>query len=404
MRILHTSDWHLGRSLHGVDLSAAHQAFLDYLVDLADDQQVDAVLVAGDVYDRAQPPITAVNQLNEALRRLTEKAPVIVTSGNHDSAPRLGFGADLYKDRLHVRTRAEAVGRPITVPNVRGGEGLYVYALPYLEPDMVRDTLSDQRDEDGQRVRLVRSHEAVMTAAMRRVSRDLTNRRAHSTRRVPAVAMAHAFVVGGLASESETDIRVGGVDSIPSGVFAPEPDLLDYVALGHLHGPQRVGAPDGPGPVMRYSGSPLAFSFSEVNHHKTSAIVDIDDQTGAVTTELVAAPVTRRLSEVRGTLEEVLGRGFDGQHDDWTRVVVTGQTRPDGLVGQIKEAFPHALTIQFEHDGGLAAVSGVAAAALDPLDVVAEFVSQMRNAPPADAERKVLRRAYERMMREERSA
>lgn len=382
MRILHTSDWHLGRTLHGVDLTASHQAYLDHLIDMAAAEQVDAVVLAGDVYDRAYPGLDAVQQLEDALERLTALCRVVVTPGNHDSATRLGFGSRLFTDRLVIQSRVRDVGRPVEIPDADGDTGLLIYPLPYLDPDATRQELSDD-DEP-----VARSHEAVMTAAMRRVSADLENRRAR--RRIPALAMAHGFVVGGQASDSERDIRVGGVDSIPHQVFG---QALDYVALGHLHGPQRVGSVDGPGPLLRYSGSPLAFSFSERHHRKSTAVVSFEADD--VRVELIDAPVPRRLVEVRGTLDEVIGRRFEADRKAWASVVVTGRQRPADLVATVKKTFPHALEIRFEPDGVVQTSVGVSREARDPLEVVAEFVTQVSNAAPDRAEHAVLREAYE---------
>ena len=222
------------------------------------------------------------------------------------------------------------------------------------------------------------------------VRADLIERRASG--RVPAVLMAHAFVGGGSASDSERDIRVGGVDAVPVGLF--DESGLDYVALGHLHGPQRVGAAEGPGPRLRYAGSPVAMSFSERHQTKSSVLVEFGP--GEVRHELVEAPVMRRLSEVAGTLEEVLGRRHEGARDDWVRVVVTGKARPNDLVSTVKRAFPHALEVHFVPEGAQRPeLPGLAREASDPLGVLEEFVTVVRRQAPDARERLVLREAYE---------
>lgn len=385
MRILHTADWHLGRTLHGVDLSGAHAAYLDHLVETVRSEAVDAVLVAGDVYDRAFPSLEAVALLESALVRLCELTRVIVTPGNHDSAIRLGFGSALFRERLVVRARPLDAATPVVIPDAEGGDGILVYAVPYLDPDAARATLAPWSAEP-----LHRSHASVAGAVLGRVRDDLAARRA--TTRIPAVLMAHAFVGGGAASDSERDIRVGGVDAVPAVLFADTG--LDYVALGHLHGPQRVGRDGGAGPRLRYSGSPLAFSFSERHQTKSSVLVDVD--AAGVRHTLVDAPVQRRLSEVRGSLEEVLGRRFEDRRDDYVRVIVTGRSRPNDLVASIKRAFPHALEVHFLPDGAQRpALPGLAREASDPLGVLEEFVTLVRRTPPDARERVVLREAYE---------
>lgn len=414
MRLLHTSDWHLGRTLHGVDLLEHQAAHLDHLVDVVRSEQVDALLVAGDIHDRAIPPVAAVELLNDALIRLTEHTRVVITPGNHDSATRLGFGASLFGDRLVVRSRVQTISTPVEIPGPDGHSSALVYALPYLDPDMVRHRLTGpEMDDDGAPIVPARSHAAVANAAMLRVSGDLRARRATGPR-LPSVLMAHAFVVGGEASESERDIRVGGVDSVPLGVLTGpavhgtrDPGGLDYLALGHLHGPQRVGHSheDGPvGPVARYAGSPLAFSFSEMHHTKSSALVSMDGN-GVTDVQLVDAPRPRRLSEAIGSIDELLSRRFDEQTHDWVRVFVTDTVRPSQLHSRIRERFPHALAVQHRPAERLGTDRlRAVTTSHDPVEVGVEFVNDVSGGAPSRAEVDVLRRAYEAALAEERSA
>lgn len=401
MRILHTSDWHLGRTLHGVDLLDHQAAYLDHLVDVVRAEAVDAVLVAGDVYDRAVPPVPAVELLASALRRLAEHTRVVLTPGNHDSATRLGFGSHLFTEQVQLRCQIWEVGEPVVLRDADGSPGALVYPLPYLDPDVAREQL---REEPGHAPE--RSHEAVTTAAMRVVRADLGRRRGEAGARLPAVVMAHAFVVGGQASESERDIRVGGVDSVPSAVFSGTGGTaVDYVALGHLHGPQRVGKEGaGTGTMLRYAGSPLAYSFSEQAHRKSSALVQLG-QEGVRSVELLPAPVPRRLADATGTLEELRGRAFDGLTDAWTRVVVTDDVRPPDLYAAVVSRFPHALVVR--HVPASRSTAGSApliAAGSDPLEIAEQFVAEVggRKATPEECE--ALRCAYEGALALERSA
>jgi DNA repair protein SbcD/Mre11 len=395
MRLLHTSDWHLGRTLHGVDLLQHQAAFLDHLVEVVREEAVDAVLVAGDVYDRAVPPVEAVTLLSETLARLAERCTVVVTPGNHDSAARLGFGARLMRDTVHLRTRVADVGSPIVLRGRDAGDAsVLVYGLPYLDPDGCRRELATDGD-----VPLPRSHEAVMRAAMDRVRVDAA-RRGAATGGAPArtVVLAHAFVMDGHGSESERDIRVGGVDHVPAGVFAG----VDYVALGHLHGPQRVSGPDGT--VLRYSGSPLAYSFSERNHTKSSVLVELGTGGLVGDVRLVPAPVPRRLSDVTGTLDELLGADLDRYVDDWVRVSVTDAARPPELVARVRRRFPHALVVQHQPPSLGERASTAVTAAHDPLEVAADFVQHVTGARPSAEEAAVLRSALEHVVALERSA
>lgn len=392
MRLLHTSDWHLGRTLHGVDLGEHQAAFCDHLVEVARDEGVDAVLVAGDVYDRAIPPVESVDLLSGTLHRLAEHAVVVLTPGNHDSATRLGFGADLMHERVRILARAAQVDRPVVLPGA--GADTLVYGLPYLDPDVARHTLAGPDGEP-----LARSHAAVLGAAMDRVRADLADRTAQAEqagrRRPRSVVLAHAFVVGGAASESERDIRVGGVDHAPAGVFGG----VDYVALGHLHGPQRVGDPAGT-TVLRYSGSPLAYSFSEARQTKSTALVDLPDD-GPVEVRLVPAPVPRRMTDLTGTLAELLGTVGEGHRDDWVRVRVTDADRPADLYRRVRGRFPHALVVQHQPPERARTEVVRVVGGRDPLDVAADFVTHVTGAPPTAAEAAVLRRAYEQVSGEQ---
>ena len=408
MRILHTSDWHLGRTLHGVDLLEHQAAYLDHLVEVVREEGVGAVVVPGDVYDRAIPPVEAVQLLGEALQRLAEHATVVVTPGNHDSAIRLGFAAGLLREQVHLRTQVADVGRPVEVSGA-DGEGVLVYALPYLDPDATRTALADEHPSvvDG---RLPRSHEAVTAAAMRRVRADLQARRAAAGGSgVPgSIVLAHAFVVGGLASESERDIRVGGVDSVPAGVFAG----VDYVALGHLHGPQRLSFPAHAGPeqgatapVLQYSGSPLAYSFGERHQRKGSVLLEVGPRGVVGEPEVIGAPVPRRLTELRGTLADLLGAQGEAHTEDWVKAVVTDPARPADLHARLRARFRHALVVEHRPEGAtLTERAPSVTAASDPVQVLTDFVSHVTGALPSQAEAGVLRRAYEDVLAAERSA
>ena len=196
MRLIHTSDWHLGRTLHGENLLPAQDDFLRWLLDEAVRQQAGAVVVAGDIYDRAVPPVDAVRLLDATLLRFAQaRIPVILTSGNHDSAVRLGFGAGLSEAAgIHLRTAVADLARPVLLADEHGP--VAVYGVPYLLPDAVMADLGVQ----------TRTHEAVLAEAARRIRADAAARGVGRT-----VVAAHAFVTGGQPAESERDIRVGGV-------------------------------------------------------------------------------------------------------------------------------------------------------------------------------------------------
>lgn len=370
MRLLHTSDWHLGRTFHREDLLAAQAAFVDHLVETVRAERVDCVLVSGDVYDRALPPVDAVRLCDEALRRLAEHTRVVAIAGNHDSARRLGFGAGLMDAAgVHVRTVADRVGEPVMV------DGVAVYGIPYLEPELVRAPWELPE----------RSHAAALGAAMSRI------RAAHGGG--PSVVLAHAFVTGGEASDSERDISVGGAAHVPAGVF----DGIDYVALGHLHGRQRITD------RVRYCGSPLAYSFSEERHVKGSWLVDLRG-TGALTAEFVPAPVPRRLGRLRGRLDDLLG---DPEHerlrDHWLHVTLTDAQRPAGAMERLRARFPHALALAFEPETAAHPDRTWAERTRrrTELEIAAGFLAEMSGAGPVAAERRLLAEAFESCRRRE---
>jgi DNA repair protein SbcD/Mre11 len=372
VRILHTSDWHLGRSFHRVDLLAAQATQLDHLVEVVRSERVDVVVVAGDVYDRALPGVDSIQLLDDALHRLTDAGVgVVVSSGNHDSPRRLGFGSRLMtKAGVHVRTDPARVGEPVLLAD-RHGEVAF-YPLPYLEPALAADALGAER-----------SHPGVLTAAMTAVRADLAGR--PGTR---AVVSAHAFVTGGAPSDSERELAVGGLGQVPASTFAG----VDYVALGHLHGRQQLS------PNVRYSGSPLAFSFGEADHHKGSWLVTLGPA-GVEQVESVEAPVPRALARLRGTLDELLSASrFAAAETAWCQVTLTDATRPAGPMERLRRRFPHVLELRLEPSGaGSGTGVGYSAriAGQGDLDVCCGFLQHVRQRPASTEETLLLQQALE---------
>jgi len=387
MRFLHTSDWHLGRSLHRADLREAQAAFLAHLVETVRSERVDAVLVAGDVYDRAIPSLDAVALYEDALARLRAAgARVVLISGNHDSARRLGVnGALIDVAGVHLRTRPEAVADPVLLDDEHGQ--VAVYGIPYLEPAIGLPGLPHEAEP------WARSHAAVLGAAAGLIRADAAARAATRT-----VVLAHAWVAGGRndaeradnagqqASGSERDISVGGIGYAPASLF----DGFGYVALGHLHGRQVLAN------HLRYAGSPLPYSFSEKDHKKGSWLVEVGAD-GTASAEWVPAPVYRRLAELSGRLEDLLTADeHDGHAGDLLAVTLTDTARPEGAMERLRRRFPHILTLEFKPEGARAdprsyreRVSG-----RDDLAVAAEFVRHVRDSDPSGRERELLGAAF----------
>ncbi|MCX4824839.1 exonuclease SbcCD subunit D [Streptomyces sp. NBC_01142] len=375
MRFLHTSDWHLGRSFHRVSLLDAQAAFLDHLVATVRERDVDAVLVAGDVYDRAVPPLAAVELFDEALHRLAAAGvPTVMISGNHDSARRLGVAAGLIERAgIHLRTDPAGCATPVLLGDAHGE--VACYGLPYLEPALVKDEFRTEKAR----------HEAVLGAAMERVRADLAGREP-GTR---SVVLAHAFVAGGEESDSERDITVGGVSAVPAGVFHG----VDYVALGHLHGCQTITE------RVRYSGSPLAYSFSETHHRKTMWLLDLDAQ-GDITAERIDCPAPRPLARLRGTLDALLDDPALERHEQsFVEVTLTDPVRPAEPMARLTERFPHTLSLLFEPErSGEDSLASYAQRLKGRSDqqIAEDFVAHVRGGSgPDDGERTVLRGAFD---------
>jgi exonuclease SbcD len=380
MRLLHTSDWHLGRSFHRESLHDAQRAFLDHLVAVVEAERVDAVLVAGDVYDRALPSLEAVALFDDVLVRLAGLGvPAVFISGNHDSARRLGVAARLI-DRagIHLRTDPDGCADPVLLADDHGP--VAVYGLPYLEPTLVRERFGLDRG----------GHDRVLGAAMDTVRADLAARPA-GTR---AVVLAHAFVTGGESSDSERDITVGGVASVPASVF----DGVHYAALGHLHGSQRLA------PHLRYSGSPLAYSFSEAEHRKTMWLIDLAADGSIAEERRIDCPVPRRLARIRERLDVLLDdERFGWAEECWVEATLTDPARPANAMERLRRRFPHALQLLFDpeqaegdaHPSYAARVSG-----RSDLEVAEGFVRHVRpGAGPTPAERAWLAEGFEAVRR-----
>jgi exonuclease SbcD len=374
MRFLHTSDWHLGRSFHRVNLLDAQRAFLDHLVATVHREAVDAVLVAGDVYDRAVPPLAAVELFDDALHRLADLGvPTVMISGNHDSARRLGVGAGIMgRSGIHLRTDPATCHRPVLLPDAHGD--VAVYGLPYLEPALAREEFGAARAD----------HTAVLGAAMDRVRADLAERPA-GTR---SIVLAHAFVTGAAPSDSERDITAGGVEAVPAALF----DGVDYVALGHLHGCQTISE------RIRYSGSPLAYSFSEEQHRKSMWLVTLEAD-GRVEAERFDTPVPRPLARLRGRFDDLLGDpALDRHADAWVEATLTDPFRPHEPMAALAKRFPHILSLAFEPEGAgedpLASYAQRLRGRSDQ-QIAEDFVTHVRGAAPDPREQAVLREAFD---------
>lgn len=325
MRILHTSDWHLGRTFHGTSLHSYAERLLDELVTLVQEQGIDVVLISGDVYDQAQPRTETVQLFDRTLTRLVQAgAQVIATSGNHDSAIRLGFGSSLLSAAgVHLVTSQTQVGQPVLL--TAGGVEVAFYGIPYLEPRPIAARWETEA-----------SHAAVLAEAMRRVEEDAATRQVAAT-----VVLAHCFATGSEPSESERDISVGGVQQVPASTFA----AASYTALGHLHGRQKVTD------TVRYSGSLLAYSFSEQNHRKGAWILDVSSD-GRIQVHEHTWSTYLVLKTLKGTLDEVLDEATVAAYGQaFVSITLTDAERPAGALDQLKAHYAHVQELYFAPEG-----------------------------------------------------
>lgn len=375
MRLLHTSDWHLGRSLLSVPLIDDQRLFLRWLVEQVRKHEVDAVLISGDVYDRAVPSVEAIGLLEWALVQLSKTASIVLIPGNHDSSTRLGFAGPLLEAaRVHIRADVSELDRPVVLTGKRG-EQCAVYCIPFLEPTLQAERLQSER-----------THEAVLSAAMSLI------RSAH-TAEMPMVVLSHAFLTGGFSSESERDVRVGGIPDAPIALF----EGASYVALGHLHRPQQVGVDSGV--IARYAGSPLAYSFSEEGQQKSVTLIDLAPS-GDCTIELLATPQPRPLTTIRGELAELLSsERYEAVEQHWIRAIVTDSRRPESPMDRLRQRFPHTLQLEFAPEGLTPGQlpSATPISLQDPAAVTCQFIEYVTGTEPSAQEVALIQEAVARV-------
>jgi exonuclease SbcD len=379
-RILHTSDWHLGRALHEEPLLEDQAWALERLVALAKEVRPDALVVAGDVYDRAVPPAEAVELLDDVLTRLAELGvPVVAIAGNHDSAERLSFGARLLAARgVHLRGALAGAAEPIRIAD----RGL-VYALPFVEPEIVRGLEGDEA---------LRGHAAATERVLARVRADAAERH------LPTVLVAHAFVQGAAQTpDSERPVVVGTAGAIPPETIAG----FDYVALGHLHAPQDVA------PGASYSGSLLKYSFSEADHAKGVVLAEVER--GRASVRRIRLGARRDVVRLRGRLEYLLRSPDLAPHEkDLVEVTLEDEGYVLDAKRKLGARFPHVLSVVRRE---LTAAPGmgtfgqqVAGAGRDDLKLFESFFKAVTDALPGPEHREAFAGALAEIERKERAA
>ena len=322
MRFLHLSDLHLGKRVCEFSMLDDQRYILEEILSLLDTRPVDAVLLAGDLYDKPVPPAEAVRLLDWFLTELADrKLPVFAISGNHDSAERVAFGAHLLAgSQVYVSPVFEGAPAPIPLTDAYGPVDIYL--LPFLKPAMVRHIYPDEPIE---------SYSDALGCVLRRCAPDPARR---------SVLVAHQFVAGAAACESE-EPSVGGLDCVDAALF----DGFDYVALGHLHSPQKVGRD-----TLRYCGTPLKYSFSEAHQHKSTTFVELGPK-GEVT--LSTAPLTPKhdLRELRGSYMELTDRrSYAGTAtDDYLHITLTDEQDVPDALARLRVIYPNLMRLDYDN-------------------------------------------------------
>jgi DNA repair protein SbcD/Mre11 len=366
MRIIHTADLHLGRQFNGIPLDDDHAAVLDQIVRAIFEHQADVLVIAGDIFDRAAPPATAVRQFNSFLSRVASEtnAAVVMIAGNHDSGDRIASMSIMTDTRRAlIRGAVSADEKPLILSD---DDGTVAFSgLPFSYEYAARECFADES---------LQTPEDVLAAQV-----------AVARRNVPEgarwVVAAHAFVSGARGSNSERPlVRVGGIETVRPEIF----EGAHYVALGHLHRPQSVGDPR-----IRYSGSPLAFGFDEADAVKSMSLVEID-ATGNVKVEAIPFTPLRGVRILRGKHAELL---LSEPSADFLKAVLTDDTPVIDGMKRLRAVFPNACDLTYERDERVPEMKSLDARTTnlaDPLEVIGDFLELVSDNRMSDLELKVI--------------
>ncbi|WP_208590992.1 exonuclease SbcCD subunit D [Gracilibacillus suaedae] len=324
MKILHTADWHLGKIVHGMHMTEDQGKVLQHLIEIIQVENPDVIIIAGDLYDRAVPPREAVELLNSFFTTVSVEMeiPVVAISGNHDSPDRLGFGASLFRSKqLYLATSIEDVFQPIHFND--GQHDVYFHLVPYIEPEQVKHYFQENSIE---------THQEAMERIVKELERQMTDQAQH-------ILVGHAFIAGGMESESEERLTmIGGTPYIDASIFKS----FDYIALGHLHQPQKIKSD-----FIRYSGSIMKYSFSEANHKKSVTILELDGMEKTVYTIPLNAP--KDLQIVEGYFEELLEEKVVKATKDYLQIRLLDDGQIIDPVTKLRKLFPNILRLERKH-------------------------------------------------------
>jgi exonuclease SbcD len=321
VKVIHTADWHLGKIIFQTRLIEDQKEIINDFIKALAEEKPDALIIAGDVYDRAAPPSEAVELLDNTLKRIIFdlKIPLFMIAGNHDSAERIHFGSEFMKSNgLFVRGKLEKIESPVTLYDEWGKIDFYL--LPYLDPSEAKEYL---KDED------IHTHNQAYEKIIKNISENMNkdNR---------SVLIAHAFVAGGEESDSERPLSVGGSGIVSVSVFEP----FDYTALGHLHRPQTIGK------KVHYSGSLMKYSFSEASHEKGYSVVEIDGDGKVLITKKQLKP-QRNMRVIKGSMADLLKAGRkDENRDDFIMAVIENEKTVMNPIGRLREVYPNIMKLE----------------------------------------------------------
>lgn len=323
---MHLADFHLGKRVNGFSMMEDQEYILNRILEIMEEEQPDGLLIAGDVYDKTIPPAEAVRRMDDFLTAVAAKhVPVFLISGNHDSAERVAFGHQLMQGSgIWISPVYDGTIRHHTLED-RWGE-VNIYLIPFLRPSVVRSFFPDVEIED-------------YTDALRTIIEDL---QVDTSRR--NVVLAHQFVTaaGALPETCDSEqLSVGGLDRVDGSVFSP----FDYTALGHLHGPQRVGSE-----TIRYAGSPLKYSFSEIHQKKSVTVVELRAK-GETEIRQIPLQPRREMIELRGTFEEILeeARKKGEPQTDYYHMILTDETDVVDALSRLREYYPNIMLLDYDN-------------------------------------------------------
>lgn len=378
MRFLHLSDLHLGKRVNEFSMLEDQAYILKEILNIIDEQKVEAVLIAGDVYDKVIPSAEAVRLLDDFLTRIAARElPVFLISGNHDSAERVAFGSRLMSSRqIYLSPVFESDVEPVTISD-RYGE-INIYMLPFVKPSLVKRVYPEEE---------IITYQDAVNAAVQHMQIDTDKRN---------VLLAHQFVTGAARCDSE-ELSVGGLDDVDASIF----DGFDYVALGHLHGPQKIGKE-----TVRYSGTPLKYSFSEANQKKAAVIVDVEEK-GKINIQQIPLVPKHDMWEIRGTYMEVTALDFykDMKTDDYLHITLIDEEDIPDAIGKLRTIYPNIMKLSYDNLRTRAAVTVRGTAEVEeksPMELLKEFYELQNNQPMTDEQEEIARGMMEEIWEDER--